>query len=149
METSRQDDFEVTGGKTTYKFETVVQSFSCVWLFVTPWTAACQGLPVYHQLLEFTHTHVHWVSDTIPPLESELNSSPVHLNKILTFSHQDTHHSFNKITRPTLGHIDPNCTEEKFHASQDCKYLWASQYAKAATKVQFPYQPWFWPWTSR
>ena len=32
-----------------------VQSLSCVRLFVTPWTAA--GLPVHHQLLEFTQTH--------------------------------------------------------------------------------------------
>ena len=26
------------------------------------------GLPVYHQLLEFTQTHVHWVRDAIQPL---------------------------------------------------------------------------------
>ena len=25
------------------------------------------GLPVHHQLLEFTQTHIHWVSDTIKP----------------------------------------------------------------------------------
>ena len=25
------------------------------------------GLPVHHQLLEFTQTHVHWVSDAIQP----------------------------------------------------------------------------------
>ena len=25
------------------------------------------GLPVHHQLLEFTQTHIHWVSDAIPP----------------------------------------------------------------------------------
>ena len=25
------------------------------------------GLPVYHQLLEFTHTHLHWVGDAIQP----------------------------------------------------------------------------------
>ena len=61
-----------------------VQSLSCVQLFVTPWTAACQAsfssvqfsrsvvptlcdpmnrstpsLPVHHQLPEFTQTHVH------------------------------------------------------------------------------------------
>ena len=32
------------------------------------------GLPVHHQLLEFTQTHVHWVSDPIQP--SHLLSSP-------------------------------------------------------------------------
>jgi len=25
------------------------------------------GLPVHHQLMEFSQTHVHWVSDAIPP----------------------------------------------------------------------------------
>ena len=32
------------------------------------------GLPVHHQLLEFTQTHVHWVGDAIQP--SHLLSSP-------------------------------------------------------------------------
>ena len=42
-----------------------VQSLSRVRLFVTPWTAACQGF--HHQLPEFTQTHVHRVSDAIQP----------------------------------------------------------------------------------
>ena len=33
-------------------FAVVVQSLNCVWLFVTPWTAACQA----HYLLEFAQT---------------------------------------------------------------------------------------------
>ena len=33
-----------------------------------------QGLPVYHQLPEFTQTHVHWVGDAIQP--SHILSSP-------------------------------------------------------------------------
>jgi len=33
------------------------------------------GLPVHHQLLEFTQTHVHWVGDTIQP--SHPLSSPL------------------------------------------------------------------------
>ena len=41
-----------------------VQSPSRVWLFAAPWTA---GFPVHHQLLEFTQTHIHWVSDAIQP----------------------------------------------------------------------------------
>ena len=43
-----------------------VQSLSRVRLFATPWIAA-PGLPVHHQLPEFTQTHVHWVSDAIHP----------------------------------------------------------------------------------
>ena len=33
------------------------------------------GLPVHHQLLEFTHTHVHWVHDAIQPFHP-LSSPP-------------------------------------------------------------------------
>ena len=51
------------------------------WSWKTPFSRAestpcvdcsMQGFPVYHQLLEFTQTHVHWVSDAIQPLSSVL-----------------------------------------------------------------------------
>ena len=45
-----------------YQFSSV-QSLSHVWLFVTPWIAAHQASLVHHQLPEFTHIHVHQVSD--------------------------------------------------------------------------------------
>ena len=32
-----------------------------------PMNHSTPGLPVHHQLLEFTQTHVHWVSDAIQP----------------------------------------------------------------------------------
>ena len=38
------------------------------------------GLPVHHQLLEFTQTHVHWIGDTIQP--SHPLSSPLLLPSI-------------------------------------------------------------------
>jgi len=38
------------------------------------------GLPVHHQLLEFTHTHVHWVGDAIQPSHSLLSPSPPAFN---------------------------------------------------------------------
>ena len=34
------------------------------------------GLPVHHQLPEFTQTHVHWVSDAIQPSQPLLSPSP-------------------------------------------------------------------------
>ena len=34
------------------------------------------GLPVYHQLLEFTQTHVHWVGDAIQPSYPLSSPSP-------------------------------------------------------------------------
>ena len=56
---------------------------SHVWLFVTPWTT---GLPVHHQLPEFTQTHVHWVGDAIQPSHPLLSSSPPTFN---LSQHQD------------------------------------------------------------
>ena len=38
------------------------------------------GLPVHHQLLEFTQTHVHWVSDIIQPSHSLSSSSTLAFN---------------------------------------------------------------------
>ena len=38
------------------------------------------GLPVHHQLLEFTQTHVHWVSDVIQPSHPLSSPSPHALN---------------------------------------------------------------------
>ena len=43
-----------------------VQSLSHVWLFATV-DYSTPALPVHQQLLEFTQTHVHWVSDAIQP----------------------------------------------------------------------------------
>ena len=41
---------------------------SCVQLFISPWTAACQAsLSFTIYLLEFAETHVHWVDDVIQP----------------------------------------------------------------------------------
>ena len=44
--------------------------FSRSVMFNSLWPMDCSmpGLPVHHQLLEFTQTHVHWVSDAILPL---------------------------------------------------------------------------------
>ena len=44
-----------------------VQSLNHVQLFATPWTCSTPGLPVRHQLPEFTQSHAHWVSDAIQP----------------------------------------------------------------------------------
>ena len=38
------------------------------------------GLPVHHQLPEFTQTHVHWVSDAIQPSHPLLSPSPPAFN---------------------------------------------------------------------
>ena len=45
-----------------------------------PMSHSTPGLPVHHQLLEFTPTHVHWVSDAIQPSHPLLSPSPPALN---------------------------------------------------------------------
>ena len=53
-----------------------VQSLSHVGLFVTLWINSTPGLPVHHQLPEFTQTHVHRVSDAIQPSHPLSSPSP-------------------------------------------------------------------------
>ena len=57
------------------------QWVSCIWLFVTPWIAARQGLPVLHYLPEFAQTHVHWVGDPIQPSHPLLSPSAFSLSQ--------------------------------------------------------------------
>ena len=56
-----------------------VQSLSRVRL-CDPMNRSTPGLPVHHQLPEFTQTHVHWVGDAIQPSHPLLSPSPPALN---------------------------------------------------------------------
>ena len=58
----------------------VVQLLSHVRLFAAPWTDSMPDFPVHHQLLEFTQTHVHRVSDAIQPSHLLLSPSPPAFN---------------------------------------------------------------------
>ena len=42
-----------------------------------PMNHSTSGLPVHHQLPEFTETHIHWVSDAIQPSHLLLSPSPL------------------------------------------------------------------------
>ena len=53
-----------------------VQSLSHVRLFTTPMNRSTSGLPVHHQLPEFTQTQVHRVSDAIQPSYPLSSPSP-------------------------------------------------------------------------
>ena len=59
------------------QFSSVAQS--CLTL-CDPMDCSMPGLPVHHQLLEFTQTHVHWVGDAIQPSHPLLAPSPSALN---------------------------------------------------------------------
>ena len=58
------------------QFSSVAQS--CLTL-CDPMTCSTPGLPVHHQLLEFTQTHVHWVGDAVQP-SYPLSPSPPAFN---------------------------------------------------------------------
>ena len=58
------------------QFSSVTQSFPTL---RDPMNRSTPGLPVHHQLPEFTHTHIHLVSDAIQPshpLSSPISSCP-------------------------------------------------------------------------
>ena len=63
--------------KVIVQFSSVTQS--CPTLH-DPMNHSMPGLPVHHQLLEFTQTHVHWVSNAIQPSHPLLFPSPPALN---------------------------------------------------------------------
>ena len=64
-------EFRKTVTTSLYQFSSVAQS--CPTL-CDPMNSSTPGLPVHHQLLEFTQTHVHRVGDVIQP--SQPLSSP-------------------------------------------------------------------------
>ena len=59
------------------QFSSVAQS--CPTL-CSPMDCNMPGLPVHHQLLEFTQTYVHWVGDAIQPSHSLSSPSPPAFN---------------------------------------------------------------------
>ena len=50
------------GVSVSFQFTSVTQSCPTIW---DPMDCSMPGLPVHHQLLEFTQTHGHWVGDAI------------------------------------------------------------------------------------
>ena len=59
------------------QFSSVSQSSLTLW---DPMNRSMTGLPVHHQLLELTQTHVHWVGDAIQPSHPLSSPSPPALN---------------------------------------------------------------------
>ena len=71
---------KVGGGQKTYKkAPSSVQSLGCVRL-CDPMDCSTPGLPVHHQLLEFTQTPVQGVTDAIQPSHPLSSPSPPAFN---------------------------------------------------------------------
>ena len=69
--------FMVLSTSDSVQFSSVTQS--CLTL-CDPMNSSTPGLPVHHQLPEFTQTHVHWVGDAIQPSHPLSSPSPPALN---------------------------------------------------------------------
>ena len=72
-------------------FSSVTQYCLTLW---DPMNCSTPGLPVHHQLPEFTQTHVHWIGDAIQPshpLSSPSPSAPIPPS-IRVFSNESTLH---------------------------------------------------------
>ena len=65
--------FKRHGKKIANHFSSVAQS--CLTVCI-PMNRSAPGFPVHHQLLEFTQTHVHWISDVIQPTHPLSSPSP-------------------------------------------------------------------------
>ena len=63
----------IRGAKVSVQFSPVTQPCPT---FCDPMACSMPGLPVHCQLLEFTQTHVHWVSDAIQPSHPLSSPSP-------------------------------------------------------------------------
>ena len=59
------------------QFSSVTLSWQILW---DPMDCSTPGLPVHHQLPEFTQTHVHWVGDAIQPSHPLSSPSPPTFN---------------------------------------------------------------------
>ena len=68
------------------QFSSVAQSCPTLW---DPMSRSTPGLPVHHQLLEFTQTHAHQVGDAIQPSHPLLSPSPP-APSIRVFSNEST-----------------------------------------------------------
>ena len=62
------------GKFSSVQFSSVTQSCPTLW---DPMNRSMPGLPVHHQLPEFTQTHVHWVGDAIQPSHPLSSPSPL------------------------------------------------------------------------
>ena len=67
----------MNGAPGTQSVSSVTQSCPAL---CDPMDCSRPGLPVHHQLLKFTQTHVHWIDDTVQPSHPLLSPSPPSFN---------------------------------------------------------------------
>ena len=88
--------FSNVGSSLSVQFSLVTQSCPTLW---DPMNCSTPGLPVHHQLLEFTQTHVHQISDAIQPSHPLSSPSPLAPNPS---QHQSLFQWVNSLHESTL-----------------------------------------------
>ena len=81
-----QDEFRkenyVLTDRVYFKNESVSSVAQSCRTLCDPMNCSMPGLPVHHQLLEFTQTHVHRVSDAITNKQKQLTKEPLSKSKL-------------------------------------------------------------------
>ena len=89
---------------TYHQFSSVTQSYPTL---CDPMNRSMPGLPVHHQLPEFTQTHVHWVGDAIQPfhpLSSPFPPAPNPSQHQSLFQRVNSSHEVAKLLELLLQH---------------------------------------------
>ena len=154
-------------------FFVALQFSSVAQLCQTPWdnmNRSTPGLPVHHQLLEFTQTHVHRVSDAIQPSHPLSSTSPPAPNpsqhqslfqwanslhevaKVLEF--QLEHHSFQRNPRADLlqnGLVGSPCSPRDSQESSPTPQFKSTNslvliflHSPTLTSIHDHWKPWPW-----
>ena len=90
------------------------------------------GFPVHHQLLEFTQSHVHWVSDTIQPSHPLSSPSPSAFNIKL----QKAFKNQNEVTVVQASKMQPGgCGFKHFPASLRTWIFWTVSNTRASPAI--------------
>ena len=118
--------------KSIEDISSVTQSCPTHW---DPMDCSTPGLPVHHQLLEFTQTHVHWIGDAIQP--SHLLSSPSPMPPIPPSIRVLSNESAIRIRWPKYWSFSPSISPSNEHPGlvsfrMDC---WISLQSKGLWRV--------------
>ena len=109
----KMDRFAILPDSNLNQFSSVAQS--CPTL-CDPMNRSTPGLPVHHQLPEFTHTHVHRVGDAIQPSHTLSSPSPPALNPSQhqsLFQWVNSSHEVQSTGVSTLASVLPKNTQDQ------------------------------------
>ena len=130
--------------KWNIQFSSVTQS--CPTL-CDPMDCSTPGLPVHHQLPEFTQTHVHWVGDAIQPSHPLSSPSPPAPNPSQhqgLFQWVNSSHEVAKVLEFQLQQYYSAIKRMKFCHLQKCRWNWRVSCLVNSEKDGYPVTTYIW-----